>query len=72
MTLKISQLILRIKDYTHKIMIEYQQFLNWLKTKKILDLFINEFNKFQQKLESDSKDITLRLYWIGIVYKKND
>lgn len=49
---------------------EYQQFINWLKTKKILDLYIDTFNNFQQKLESDSKDFTLRLYWIGIVYKK--
>lgn len=70
MTLKISQLILKIKNYTHKFMIDYQQFINWLKTKKILDLYIDTFNNFQQKLESDSKDFTLRLYWIGIVYKK--
>lgn len=41
---------------------EYQQFINWLKTKKILDLYIDTFNNFQQKLESDSKDFTLRLY----------
>lgn len=70
MTLRISQLILRIKDYTHKIMIEYQQFINWLKTKNLLDLYINTFNRFQQKLESDSKDFTLRAYWMRLVYKK--
>lgn len=49
---------------------EYQQFINWLKTKKVLDLYIDTFNNFQQKLESDSKDFTLRAYWMGLVYKK--
>ena len=48
---------------------EYQQFLNWLKKKKALNLFINEFNKFQQKLENNEISAN-RSYWIGIVYKK--
>lgn len=71
MTLRISQLILRIKNYTHKIMIEYQQFINWLKTKNLLDLYIDTFNRFQQKLENESKDFTLRAYWMGLVYGKS-
>lgn len=69
MTLKISQLILRIKSYTHKIMIEYQQFLNWLKTKNLLDLYIDEFNKFQQKLNSGST-IPNRKDWMRLIYGK--
>lgn len=48
---------------------EYQQFLNWLKTKKALDLYINEFNKFQQKLKLGDK-FTSRTYWRKHVYRK--
>lgn len=69
MTLKISQLILKIKNYTHKFMIDYQQFINWLKTKKILDLYIDEFNKFQQKLNSGTT-IPNRRDWMRWVYNK--
>lgn len=50
---------------------EYQQFINWLKTKKVLELYINTFNIFQQKLESDNKDFTLRSYWMELVYRKS-
>lgn len=48
---------------------EYQQFLNWLRKKKILELYINEYNKFQQKLESDEK-FSYREYWMEHVYRK--
>lgn len=69
MTLRINQLILGIKNYTHKIMIEYQQFLNWLKTKNALDLYIDEFNKFQQKLNSGTT-IPNRRDWMRWAYNK--
>lgn len=48
---------------------EYQQFLNWLKKKKALNLFINEFNKFQQKLENNEISAN-RSYWMRHAYKK--
>ena len=50
---------------------EYQQFLNWLRKKKILELYINEYNKFQQKLESDEK-FSYREYWMEHVYRKTN
>jgi hypothetical protein len=50
-------------------MIEYQQFINWLKTKNALDLYIDEFNKFQQKLNSSSTIPNCR-DWMRWAYNK--
>lgn len=42
---------------------EYQQFINWLRAKKILKNYMREFNLFQDRLLSGEK-IDASEYWI--------
>lgn len=42
---------------------EYQQFINWLRAKKVLKNYMREFNLFQDKLLSGEK-IDASEYWI--------
>lgn len=42
---------------------EYQQFINWLRAKKILKNYMREFDKFQYRLLSGEK-IEASEYWV--------
>lgn len=42
---------------------EYQQFINWLRAKKILKNYMREFDKFQYRLLSGEK-IEANEYWV--------
>ena len=42
---------------------EYQQFINWLRAKKVLKNYMREFNLFQDRLLSGEK-IDAGEYWI--------
>lgn len=42
---------------------EYQQFINWLRAKKVLNNYMREFDKFQDRLLSGEK-IEASEYWI--------